>query len=341
MSISNTFFKPGHKIGKKYILRKPLGEGGSKEAWEAHDEFLNRDVAFKIIKNKEPNKLIRKGLTQKDLFFREARILSELHHPNIVRIYDANTTRVKYRGETIEVLYIVEELVRGKNLTTRINQGLKYKEVLAMSIQMAEGMEYIHNVKTEEGHLLHGDWKSDNILLQEDQIKITDFGLAGYDSEDLPNGSILTLAPELRDGNRSRLSDIYALGAVYHEMCIGKSILVRSSFKQDNEGLGSEAFREEVIAAQKKGIDKRVRQINPEIGLDLEQVIMKLLHKDPNERIQSAREVKNLLKSIQKASTKVPERERARIEARKRMEDTIEKTDNKGLLGRLMRWLDS
>src|SRR6202451_2601257 len=117
----------GHRVGHYRVLEK-IGAGGMGEVFRAHDERLGRDVALKLIRpasGDNPDHLRR--------FEQEARAAAALNHPNILAIYD-----VGFDGSTP---YIVSELLEGKNLRQRLNEGsIPVREASDYALQIAHGL---------------------------------------------------------------------------------------------------------------------------------------------------------------------------------------------------------
>jgi serine/threonine protein kinase len=281
----------GKKFGK-YTLEEQIGRGGSKDVWKAYDTIQDRWVALKLIKKKEIPRLKREGVSQEDLFFREAKILTQLNHPNIVKIHDADEKEGYY--------YIAEEFIDGPTLEEKIQEGLNQKQILEKAIQIVRGIEYIHNIKTDQGILLHGDLKSDNIMLKKDQIKITDFGLSSWTDENIPSGSILTKSPEQEYSKANYLSEIYSVGTILYEMCTKKNPIIDHNFQLENQGLNSQEYRKKFHIIQKRGFDSSIRKHNQKISSKLEKIISKSLDLNPNKRFANVKKLRKALEWEQK-----------------------------------------
>ena len=211
-----------------YRILSKIGAGGMGEVYLARDTKLGRDVAIKVLPNgfaKDADRLAR--------FEREARLLAALNHVLIASIYG-----LEEAGDT---RFLVMELVSGVTLAQRIAAGpISIDEVLAIARQIAEGLEIAH-----ERGIIHRDLKPSNIkITDEDQVKILDFGLAKFLSDE-PNsdntsesptvlyagtqtgiilGTAAYMSPEQAKGkNVDKRSDIWAFGAVVYEMLTGRS----------------------------------------------------------------------------------------------------------------------
>ena len=142
-------------------LTELLGLGGMGEVWSGFDRKLERDVAVKCIRRE----LLDSHSQQR--FLHEARILSQLDHPNICRIYDL----IDQKDEGV---YLVLELIRGETLSARIRRGISQQEGLRIARNIAAALAAAHS-----RNIVHRDLKPENIMLTDDgQIKVLDFGLA-------------------------------------------------------------------------------------------------------------------------------------------------------------------
>ncbi|HQO08670.1 MAG TPA: serine/threonine-protein kinase [Clostridiales bacterium] len=197
--------QPGHKINDRYEIMRLLGEGGMGNVYLVKDYVENRVVALKLIKDKFfSNKAI-------DRFKNEFKLVSQLKHPNIISVYDLDVYK-----ET-DTYFFTMEFVEGMNLTTAFPE-LSYKEKLEILLQIARGLNYIHN-----RHIIHFDIKTDNIFLIKEKnsykAKIMDFGLANF-AEDFAGkvrGTLVYIAPEvLLKKDIDYRVDLYSLGMVIY-----------------------------------------------------------------------------------------------------------------------------
>ena len=280
---------PGHRLGP-YEIVGAVGAGGMGEVYRARDTRLNRIVAVKIL----PADAARDE-THRSRFQREARAISSLTHPNICTLYDV--------GSENGIDYLVMELLEGETLSKILNRGpLPVTQVLAYGIQIADALEKAHSAG-----VIHRDLKPGNMLVTRSGIKLLDFGLADLrpvrnavtserstlilDQERLTGsqaiiGTLDYMAPEQLEGGRGdERSDIFALGVVLYRMTIG-----RPPF----EG-GSEAA---IAGAILHDAPPSIRERRPEVPRSLERLIFDCLHKAPDERVQTAHDVKLQLQSI-------------------------------------------
>jgi eukaryotic-like serine/threonine-protein kinase len=265
----------GQTISHYRILEK-VGGGGMGVVYKAEDTRLKRPVALKFLP--EAMSQDRHAL---DRFQREAQSASALNHPNICTIYDI--------GEEGGQAFIVMELLEGQTLKHRIaDRPMKTEQVAKLGMQIAEALEAAH----AKG-IVHRDIKPANTFVtQRDQVKVLDFGLAkllrpvseatvteALTEPQAVAGTLPYMAPEqLRGQAVDARTDIYALGVVLYEMATG-----RRPF---------EASLPTALAAdiQQKAPPSPMR-LNPDVSPKLEDIILKCLEKDPENRYQSAKEL--------------------------------------------------
>ena len=197
----------------RYEIIKELGHGAMGTVYLGKDPSINREVAVKTLSyaDVEPQQLSE----IKDQFFREAKAAGKLSHPNIVTIYDV--------GEDHDMAYIAMELLKGKDLTEfcRTESLLSPSRVLGVGALVAEALDYAHR----QG-VVHRDIKPANIILMEnDQIKVADFGIARVMSSSTQTqtgvifGTPNYMSPEQVSGKKvDGRSDLFSLGVVLYEM---------------------------------------------------------------------------------------------------------------------------
>ena len=259
-----------------YRVIEKLGAGGMGVVYRAHDERLDRDVALKVL----PAGRLASDVAR-NRFHVEALALAKLNHPHIGTIYDFDT-----QGG---LDFLVMEYVPGMTLSDQLAHGpLSEREVLNLGVQIVEALEEAH-----QHGVVHRDLKPRNIVVTPNrQVKVLDFGLAKllrpvseisttdeFSGTAVGAGTLPYMAPEqLRGEPTDARTDIYAAGTVFYEMATGKR-----------------PYRGKFATALAADIQTQApvppRQLNPEISLDLEQVILKCLEKDPQDRYQCAKDL--------------------------------------------------
>ena len=196
---------PGTVIGRFEILRE-LGRGGFGVVYEARDRDLGRQVAVKVVR---PGRIVE----EEGRVTREAEAISRLLHPNLVTLFDVGTSDA---GP-----YLVFELLRGKTLDLRIEEGpLPVQEAVHVATEVARGLAHAH----AEG-VIHRDLKPANVFVtNKGQVKILDFGMAhAFGRRRLSGGTPAYMAPEQwEDAPEDERTDVFALGVMLYRMLTGE-----------------------------------------------------------------------------------------------------------------------
>jgi len=256
----------------RYEIRQELGRGGMGVVYQGYDTLLKRTVAIKVISN------LQLGAEGRVRLMAEAQAVAQLNHPNIVTIYDVVDE---------EPPFIVMELVRGKTLRqTRVKDTIRAIEI---SRQICLALDHAHSNK-----VIHRDLKPENVIvLPSGSIKLMDFGLALT-----PNATRITasgafigtasyIAPELlQNGEPSTQSDLYALGVILFEMLTGECPFQGADILQ----VISQHLYAPIPAPNK------LRHNIPDM---LNELVMQLLEKKPENRPSSASEVEKQINSLQ------------------------------------------
>ena len=255
-------------LAGRYRLESELGQGGMGTVLRAHDELLDRTVAVKLLS--EANLGSAGGAN----LLREAKLTAQLNHPNIVTVYDA--------GEADGAPYIVMEMVEGPNLQQAPPADLDTILTLADQICAALGHAHQHGV-------IHRDLKPENILISpEGSFKLMDFGLARsiasrLTSEGIIVGTVFYLAPEQAMGKPiDGRADLYSLGVLLYELVSGQLPFLAD----DPLAVISQHLHAPVVPPS---------AIRPDLPADVENLILRLLGKEPEARFASAAEVQDAL----------------------------------------------
>jgi serine/threonine protein kinase len=279
----------GTKLGP-YEIQSPLGAGGMGEVYRARDTRLDRIVAIKIL---PPH--LSDNSEAKLRFEREAKSISSLNHPHICTLYDV--------GSQEGIGFLVMEFLEGETLADRLPKGrLSLEQMLKHGIDICEGLEKAHR----DG-VVHRDLKPGNIMLTKGGAKLMDFGLAkAATANPLSSGLTQTLAspatpltaagtivgtfqymsPEQLQGQEADArSDIFALGAVLYEMITGKRAFPGKT-------------QISVLSAILEKDPEPVTATQPLAPPALHRLVVACLAKNPEERIQTAHDVKLQLQWI-------------------------------------------
>lgn len=265
----------GKRLDGRYEIHEIVGVGGMAVVYRAYDTIDDRTVAVKILKDEflGNEEFIRR-------FKNESKAIAVLSHPNIVKVYDVSF------GDRIQ--YIVEEYIDGITLREYLDQQkeVKWKEAIHFTVQILRALQHAH----EKG-IVHRDIKPQNImLLQDGTIKVTDFGIARFSRSmthtvtDRAIGSVHYIAPEQARGDLTdEKTDIYSVGVMLYEMITGQL-----PFEADNAV--------SVAIMQLQNDPRPPREINPSIPEGLEEITLRAMQKNPEQRYQSAAE---MLRDIQ------------------------------------------
>ena len=269
----------GDKLGP-YEIVALIGKGGMGEVYRATDTRLGRPVAIKV-----------SAREFSDRFEREARAISALNHPNICTLYDVGPN------------YLVMEFVEGDTLSKIIERGpIPLEKALQHAVEIVDAVAAAH----AKG-IVHRDLKPGNIILTKNGIKVLDFGLAKLSAAKAASGSAASdvatmtepitgagrivgtlyyMSPEQVEAKETdERSDIFSFGAVFYEMITGKRAF---------EGNSQASVLASILKDQPPPISER----QPRVPRAIARVVKKCLEKKPDDRWQSARELKAGLELI-------------------------------------------
>ena len=270
-------------LNDRYQLQDTLGTGGMAVVYKAKDLMLERHVAVKVLRED-----FSKDPAFRERFRQEARAAANLSHPNIVTVHDFGLDQ----GH----LFIVMEYMPGTDLKTLTKQKERFSvsEALELMIQACGGVGYAHRAG-----LVHCDVKPHNMLVTpEGRLKVTDFGIARALSTISPDersdvvwGSPHYFSPEQASGRPpSPSSDVYSLGIILYEMITGRLPFIAS----DSAELARMHREDKPVAP---------RYYNNSIPSALEEIILKVLSKEPSSRYRTADQMGRLLLGLYDTNT--------------------------------------
>lgn len=294
--VSLSFLEPASDsayLGRlaQFDVMRILGRGGMGVVLEAFDSRLQRNVALKVLDPEFAGDEI-----SRQRFCREARAAASITHENVVAVHQVE------KSSEEGLPFLVMQLITGESLEQRLNRQkrLPIREVIRIGMQTAHGLSAAY----AQG-LIHRDIKPGNILLEDahDRVKLTDFGLARA-TEDVKltrtgfvSGTPLYMAPEQAMGEEAdHRSDLFSLGAIMYEMCAGQPPFTGNSALQILRQINDTPHRP-------------LREIDPNIPEWLAETIDRLLAKKPEDRIQSAEHLAELLEfqlALMRTSEDVP-----------------------------------
>jgi eukaryotic-like serine/threonine-protein kinase len=300
----------GQKLGPYEVLEK-LGEGGMGEVYRARDTRLDRTVAIKVLSSQ-----LASDPQFRQRFDREARAISALDHPHICSLYDVgeqipSTSAVPdpAAAPAQPIAFLVMQYLEGETLADRLLTGaLPLEQALEYAIQIADALDKAHRAG-----IVHRDLKPGNIMLTKAGVKLLDFGLAkaatpiasaglsmlpttapGLTAQGAILGTLQYMAPEQLEGRETDArTDIFAFGAVLHEMVTGKRVF---------EGRSQASLISAIMSAQ----PATVSSLQPLAPTALDHIVARCLAKDVDERWQSAHDLKLQLAWIAEGKSSGP-----------------------------------
>ena len=285
----------GSRLGP-YEIVSPIGAGGMGQVYKARDTRLDRTVALKVL---SPHLSASPDARQR--FEREARTISQLSHTHICALYDV--------GREGSVDFLVMELLQGESLAGRLARGpLPLEQTLRCGMEIADALARAHR----QG-VVHRDLKPANVMLTSSGVKLLDFGLAkvmapassegiltamptrqGITQEGTILGTIQYMAPEQLEGKEADpRTDIFAFGALLYEMATGSKAFTGSSHAS-------------LISAIMTKEPQPITALQPASPAVLDRLIRTCLAKDPDERWQSAADIRRELRWVAEAPLASP-----------------------------------
>jgi eukaryotic-like serine/threonine-protein kinase len=285
---------PQTRLGP-YEIVAPIGAGGMGEVYKARDTRLDRTVAIKVL----PGALATEP-ELRERFDREARAISQLAHANICTLFDV--------GDHQGTAFLVMELLDGESLEARIAQGaLPVEQALKIAVEVASALDAAHRAG-----IIHRDLKPGNVMLTKGGAKLLDFGLAktnapvvavsglsmmpttpaaGVTAAGTILGTFQYMAPEQIEGlDADARTDLFAFGCVLFEM-----LTARKAFEGKT--------RASLLGAILKDEPLRISEVRPVAPPALDRIVQTCLAKDPDDRWQTARDLKRELQWVASAGS--------------------------------------
>lgn len=278
----------GRRIFGDYVIRKKLGEGGMGAVYLAENANIDQRIAIKVLHGEaaQNDELVKR-------FNREAKAISRLTHPNIIRVFIFGRTED-------DLVYLAMEFVEGKPLRNVLAEAGVFEELRAIKVmrQALHALQEAHDMG-----IVHRDLKPDNIMIThfrgvKEYVKVLDFGIAKVKEPDgsqqkLTQAGVVYGTPEYLSPEQAQAkeldgrSDVYSMGCILYELVTG-----RVPF-QSNTAVAILASH--VYDQPKRPAEVAKRSISPE----MDRIIMKAMEKDPKDRYQTTMEFLSDLEDLE------------------------------------------
>ena len=276
-------FKEGDEF-LQYRIHSLLGRGGHAFVYSGKHRYMERPVAIKVIP--APAEM------NSDVYKRarlEARILSQLEHPNVVKVYDAGVTDAG-------VIYIVMEMLEGQTLRSALKhlKAFTVSEALHVGLQVAAAVQVAHAQQA-----IHRDLKPENVfILPGNTVKVLDFGItkllgtnAMTTQPNLIRGTPQYMSPEHMEGRPVTVrSDIYALGSILYELLAATAPALMGLQEMTSYAIGY---------SQIHRMPPRLDEVSADVPRYVARTVQRMLAKDPKERQESMSHVTEDLLALQ------------------------------------------
>lgn len=274
-------FAPGTRVAERFVILEKIGQGGTAQVFRARDLSSGDVVALKHLML-GPNLSPAERTNRITRFENEARTMQHLDHPFIMAVYDHFVDEGNH--------FIVAEYLEGLALPDYQEQHRPgVRETLIYLAQIAQALDYAHTQ-----NIVHRDVKPDNVMVLPGKgAKLLDFGIAKFEYNSLVTtdgtilGTVAYMSPEQLESSRNTThqSDIYSFGVLMYHVFAG-----RLPFNAETPGAA-------VVEIFSK-TPPTPMEINPEVGPDLNQLILTCMHKRPELRFASCQQIQRMLQEL-------------------------------------------
>jgi serine/threonine protein kinase len=302
IGLADTMLAPPAPRFGAYTIHDKLGDGGLSVVHRATDEHAAARGRKRTVALKRLHAHHASDWELVDAFLREAQIGSLLRHPNVARTYA--------HGKIDGTFYAATELALGPTLAQVVRQSraaagaIPTGVVVELLIQLADALDHLH---TRRPAIIHRDIQPDNaVVTAAGAVKLVDFGVAKTAARrqtrrGILKGTAAYFAPEYLDGDIDARADLFAVGVIGHELLVGRSLFAGASEAETLRNV-----RAKVISPPSRWA--------PEIPLDLDDIVMTALQRDPSRRWQSAAAMRFALTTLADAYGGRPRLARALVD---------------------------